>query len=193
MEELKLKEVIKKNFTWRLIVLVLCIFFTGLLLSTVFLHVGTYKTFETHYSAILSTMLTIKQDLLIKTITINIFSLILIIIGIAILGILYSHRIAGPLYRIKSFAKMHDEGSRFKPGIKFRNKDAIHSLADALNKMAEIYNQRFSMLSSEIKELEDALIEIDLSSSKPEGLETSIRKAKEIDDKIKKLLDTVRL
>ena len=148
--------------------------------------------FDTHYSAILSIVTEIKQTLIIKTIKINVFFYLLTVIGITVLAILYSHRISGPLYRIKLYAKMLS-GGRFDTAIRFRHKDAIHSLAEVLNKMSKNYNDKTSMITTEIQRLKDAVTELDSIKEKKEAVETSLKKVTEIDSRIKQLLDTIGL
>ncbi|MBI4687615.1 MAG: hypothetical protein HY756_07515 [Nitrospirae bacterium] len=188
-ESVKPSEAIKKGYLLRLLLLLLTIILAGTVISALVLYINTYRTFDAHYSAALSIITEIKQGLLIKTIRINIFFYLLTAIGAGILLVLYSHRIAGPLYRVKLYAKMLSEGM-FEKRIQFRRKDAIHSLAEALNNMSDSYGKRLSMLSLEIKELEDAIKSL---GSKPEQAEAALRRAREIDEKIKRLLDAVKV
>ena len=185
-------EIIRKGYLGKLLFLLLGIVFIGTAISTLFLYLGTYKTLDTHYSAILSIVTEIKQTLIIKTIKINVFFYLLTVIGITVLAILYSHRISGPLYRIKLYAKMLS-GGRFDTPIRFRHKDAIHSLAEVLNKMSKNYNDKTSMITTEIQRLKDAVTELDSIKEKKEAVETSLKKVTEIDSRIKQLLDTIGL
>ena len=189
---LKPTEAIRKGYLSRFIFFLLGIVFIGTAISTLLLYLDTYKTLDTHYSAILSIVTEIKQTLIIKTIKINVFFYLLTVIGITVLAILYSHRISGPLYRIKLYAKMLS-GGRFDTAIKFRHKDAIHSLAEVLNKMSKNYNDKTSMITTEIQRLKDAVTELDSIKEKKEAVETSLKKVTEIDSRIKQLLDTIGL
>lgn len=54
---------------------------------------------------------------------------------ILILGnIVYSHRIAGPIYRLKKLLHQKLEGKSIEP-IAFRKNDAFHDLADLMNRV----------------------------------------------------------
>lgn len=189
---LKPTEIIRKDYLSKFFLFLLGIVFIGTAISTLLLYLDTYKTLDTHYSAILSIVTEIKQTLIIKTIKINVFFYLLTVIGITVLAILYSHRISGPLYRIKLYAKMLS-GGRFDTAIRFRHKDAIHSLAEVLNKMSKNYNDKTSMITTEIQRLKDAVTELDSIKEKKEAVETSLKKVTEIDSRIKQLLDTIGL
>lgn len=189
---LKPTEVIRKDYLSKFFLFLLGIVFIGTATSAIILYIDTYKMFDTHYSAILSIVTEIKQTLIIKTIKINVFFYLLTVIGITVLAILYSHRISGPLYRIKLYAAMLS-GGRFDTAIRFRHKDAIHSLAEVLNEMSKNYNDKTSMITTEIQRLKDAVTELDSIKEKKEAVETSLKKVTEIDSRIKQLLDTIGL
>ena len=185
-------KIITKGYLSKLLFLLLGIVFIGTATSAIILYIDTYKMFDTHYSAILSIVTEIKQTLIIKTIKINVFFYLLTVIGITVLAILYSHRISGPLYRIKLYAKMLS-GGRFDTPIRFRHKDAIHSLAEVLNKMSKNYNDKTSMITTEIQGLKDAVTELDSLTEKGEDTEIVMKKVLEQDSRIKNLLSAIKL
>jgi methyl-accepting chemotaxis protein len=116
----------------------------------------------------------------------------LIAIGVTLLGILYSHRIAGPLVRVKQYAATLGEG-RFSERIGFRTKDVIHSLASVLNEMAEGCEDRTNLFVSELQELEDGL---ELLSSLPDESEEKvelIKRLRELDAKIRKDQEKIKI
>jgi methyl-accepting chemotaxis protein len=116
----------------------------------------------------------------------------MIFAGIVILGILYTHKIAGPLHRIRGFARSIGEG-RLDGDIKLRQKDVIHPFAESLNKMTRSYNDRVALLISEIEELKSAIKELKSRTEKGENTEITVKKILEIDGRIKNLLDTIKL
>lgn len=189
---LKPTEVIRKDYLSKFFLFLLGIVFIGTAASAIILYLDTYKTLDTHYSAILSIVTEIKQTLIIKTIKINVFFYLLTVIGITVLAILYSHRISGPLYRIKLYAKMLS-GCRFDTAIKFRHKDAIHSLAEVLNKMSKNYNDKTSVITTEIQQLKDAVTELKSLTEKGEDTEIVMKKVLEQDSRIKNLLSAIKL
>jgi nitrogen fixation/metabolism regulation signal transduction histidine kinase len=191
---LKPTEVIRKGYLTRLLLLILCVFFIGTAVSSIYLYLDIYRPLNTHYSAILSIITEIKETLIIRTLKINAFFYLLISAGIVILGILYTHRIAGPLHRIKLYAKMVGKGRLdLDTDIKFRHKDAIHSLGKSFNDMTKSYSNKVTMLISEIQQFKDAITELKSLTEKGEDTEIAMKRVLEQDSRIKKLLNTIGL
>ncbi|MEK6527890.1 MAG: hypothetical protein AAB089_07515 [Nitrospirota bacterium] len=189
---LKPTEVIRKGYLTRFLLLLICIFFIGTITSTIYLYLDIYRPLNTHYSAILSIITEIKETLIIRTLRINAFFFLLISAGIVILEIMYTHRIAGPLLRIKLYAKMAGEG-RLDTDIKFRHKDAINSFGESFNNMTKRYSDRVTMLISEIQQFKDAIAKLKSLTEKGEDTEIAMKRVLEQDSRIKKLLNTIRL
>jgi hypothetical protein len=61
----------------------------------------------------------IHETLIIKTLKINTFFFLLAFAGILILGIIYTNRVCGPLYRVKFILKSVAEG-RIDTPMRFR-------------------------------------------------------------------------
>lgn len=71
--------------------------------------------------------------------TVNIrlaFNLLIVIILCTAIGILTSHKIAGPLYRIKLFLGRMIEGD-YSGRLRLRKNDELHDLAEIINRLAE--------------------------------------------------------
>ena len=139
--------VLKKGFITRLVLLILLVFIAFSSVSGLFLYYNTYRSLDTNYSASISIISEIKEDLLARTLTISAVFYLFILTGIVILAVLYTHRIAGPLQRIKLFAGAVTGGD-LSPELKFRKNDAINSFGDSLNKMTEGWRGRIQALTS---------------------------------------------
>lgn len=189
---MKTTEIIKKGYLRNLLLLLLSIFFLGITLSALILYLDIYKPLNTHYSAILSILTGLKETLFTKTIQINAIFYLLIAAGILVIGVLYSHRIAGPLYRIKLYAKSISEG-KLHGEIKFRREDAIHSFADALNGMTKSYEQRLTLLDSRIQDLENVLKKIKTLQESSRDAEAEVKKILEIDQGIRSIIGNIKL
>ncbi|MCK4941329.1 HAMP domain-containing protein, partial [candidate division WOR-3 bacterium] len=61
---------------------------------------------------------------------------------LAIIVIFISHRIAGPLYRLKMFMEKVENGD-YSVKLNFRSNDAIHDVADSFNRMVQGIRQNF--------------------------------------------------
>jgi len=60
----------------------------------------------------------------------------IVFVVLAIMVLLVSHHIAGPLYRLKMYMKKVEDGD-YSVRLKFRKSDAIHDVADSFNKMMD--------------------------------------------------------
>lgn len=100
---MKISEVLSKNYLRNFLVLIGITFVFGTLISAAVLYVDIYQPLNTHYGAIISIVSGLKESLIAKTLKINLIFYIFISAGIGILSVLYSHRVAGPLHRIKLF------------------------------------------------------------------------------------------
>lgn len=88
------------------------------------------------------------------------------------MGILISHKIAGPLYRVKEQIKKIIAGN-YKAKIKFRKGDLLHDIANLFNEMIDNLDKIKTSDLSYIDEIEKNL----------EKLHKSIEKTKESPDK----------
>jgi methyl-accepting chemotaxis protein len=89
-----------------------------------------------------------------------------------LISIFVSHRIAGPLYKLKkSFREANAAGF---PSVRFRKSDHFHDLADAYNQMAEQVRSRAAATGEARELIQKALSETNSSSR------SSLEKAAEL-------------
>ncbi len=65
-----------------------------------------------------------------------------VFVVLAIIVVFISHRIAGPLYRLKQYMEKIENGD-YSVTLKFRRNDAIHDVADSFNRMVEGIRHKF--------------------------------------------------
>ena len=188
---MKPEKIIRENFLRNFVLILLFIFAAGTALSSVFFYMSIQEPLHAHYSSILSILSQIKESLIITTIKINIVFFILISAGVGLLVLLYTHRIAGPLYRIRQNAKSISEG-RLYIKTNLRSKDAVSSFADSLNEMTEAYGQKVALIDTELKALKDTLSELQAVSEKGTNAEGIPKKILEHDNRIKDVLGTIK-
>jgi len=183
--------VLKKGFITRLVLWILLVFVIFSSIAGIFLYFNTYRPLDTNYSASISIISDVKEELLVKTLTINTVFYLFILIGTVMLTVLYTHRIAGPLHRIKLFARSI-AGGDLTSVLKFRKKDAIHSFADSLNEMTDNWRGRTSDLSSHLQQLEYAVNELRSLSEKGEDTAALMKRISSIDEEINNLLKEIK-
>jgi signal transduction histidine kinase len=175
---------IKEGDFKRLLLTIFGIFLVFSLVSALVIYERLHVPLSPHYGATISLLTQVKESLIITSIAINLIFWILIAVGITLLGILYSHKIAGPLFRVRKYAATLAEGG-FDQRISFREKDALHPLATALNEVAEGYEGREKRFACQLRELQDALLSLgSLSDSSSEKVEL-LRRLRELDRRIK--------
>ena len=182
-----IKGVIAEGSYRRLMLVIFCIFLLFSILSALLLHNGLNAPLGPHYGAALSNVIKIKESLITKTIQINLILYLLTALGVTLLGVFYSHRIAGPLFKVKLYAKELREG-RFDKRIKFRKRDVIHKLADLLNKMAERYQAKVGLIAIDLTKLEEDLQKMSSVPDKSAEQAVLIKRLLELDSKIKEEL-----
>jgi methyl-accepting chemotaxis protein len=182
----------EKGFKRRLVLIILGIFIFFSLISALVLYKSLHEPLSPHYGATVTILTQAKESLVTKTIEVNLIFYLFIAIGVTLLGILYSHRIAGPLFRVKQYAALLG-GGRFDQRVGFRKKDVIHSLASVLNEMAEGCEDRTKLLASQLRELEDGL---KLLSSLPDESEEKvelIKRLRELDARIREGQEKIKI
>ena len=189
---MKFNGILEKNYLKKLILLVSAVILAGSALSSAYFIVQTHISLNTHYGAVLSIISDYKSGLIVKSFTINIFFFVLIIIGIVILGILYSHKITGPLQRIKLYTKTIGDGN-LNAHVMFRAEDVIHPFAGSVNKLTESYSIRLEELASGTEKLREAAAELGSLIEKGKETDDALRKIIKADDEIRKILEGIRV
>ncbi len=189
---MKLSEVINKGYSRNLLLLMLCAFviFTGL--SALYLYLDLNRSLDTHYSAVVSILADTHETLFLKTLKINAVYMLLVFAGILIIGILYTHRIVGPLHRVKLCARSVTEG-RIDSKINFRKKDAINLMGDRFNEMTKNYSDRIEEINSETESLRKSLDDLKSSIEKGEDSEKNMAGALEKNKRIKELISEMKV
>ncbi len=82
------------------------------------------------------------------------------IAGIAIIAILYSHRVAGAVLRLGMRTKKITAGD-MSESVKLRSSDALHSLADEFNALSARYRGTLLQVDAKARELSAALDDVE--------------------------------
>ncbi len=109
---------------------------------------------------------------------------------IIVIGILLSHRIAGPISRIERVMEEIGNGN-FKMRLAIRRSDELQDMADALNKMTELLDQKDTLekeaQSIVIKDLADIRAQIEKGSLDKNQI---LKELAEIEEAVKKFRKT---
>lgn len=138
------------------------------------------------YGAVISTVQGIGSVLMKKVVLLYIVIALGIVLAMIVLHLFYSHRVAGPAFRIGKEASKISEGN-LSGNIRFRQKDNLTDMADTLNDVATRYRSRVDALKDQLSviEAESAAIATLLQQGKP-GADLE-RAADEIAARVKRI------
>ena len=122
------------RFVTRLFLIILLVATASALVSSILVWRNTYTPGQMSQEVFIVALVAISSTLLVE--------LLLAIPLIFVLGIRQSHRIVGPMNRIKQTLAAIGQGD-FSKRITLRQGDALEDLANAINQMAERLQQRF--------------------------------------------------
>ncbi len=132
---------VTKGYSGRLFVQVIALLVIGAIGAASVLYFGIQEDVPPAYSAALASIQRLKNTLAERTfLTYALFSVI-IIAGVAVVNLFYSHRIAGPLVRLARDADKIRDGD-LTAEVRFRKKDVTTPMADAMNQLTETYRAR---------------------------------------------------
>lgn len=121
------------------------------LLSMLILYLYTYSEIGgTSYYQALLTVKGLKQNIASAMIFTGGIVIILASAATLTITLIGSHKIAGPIYRLERSLESIGSGN-LSQKIKFRENDAIHELADNINKTTESLNERVSIIGMNLK------------------------------------------
>jgi len=106
-----------------------------------------------NYSSIMASVQGIRKVLFLKVAALYTVVSLFIIMGIVVLHLFYSHRIAGPAYRMGREAAKIALGE-LTGNIKFRRKDNLTDMADLLNDVASQYRGRINAAKDHLAAIE---------------------------------------
>ena len=105
------------------------------------------------YGAVHSAVRDMGQVLAAKVAGIYSIMAVFIALAVVLLHLFYSHRIAGPAYRLSREATVLGQGN-LKGNIRFRRKDNLTDMAESLNQVASHYRDSVSIMKDRIAAIE---------------------------------------
>jgi len=184
-------DTVSKSFPYKLVLKSMLVVLIGLLLTILMLHFSFYKEHGNSYAESYKLFSNLKNELLRKSVFIYLSSSLLIVVGVAVISLLYSHRVAGPLYRLEMFARRVASGDLTQI-VRLRQSDVIHPMADDLNSIVSSLKETVAEIESGTEELKEAAAGLHADSGKDfaDALESMSEKTEEIKDI---LLSRIRL
>ena len=149
-------EVISKSYLNGLILKCGLFFAGGLLLTGLFLYLSAHQPLGPSYQESFSRLAQLKEEILLKSITIYCLLTALTLAGVIFITLMYSHRVVGPLVGIKRVVKAITAGDFTQPA-RLRKKDAIKPMAEALNTLIGEYKTNLRQIAQQTEAMQEVL------------------------------------
>jgi methyl-accepting chemotaxis protein len=133
----------------------------------------------------------LDRVLVTKSLVLFSFILLLILCGIIIISIAYSHRVAGPLYKLGMHSRKIAAGD-LAEAVRLRRDDVIHVLASDLNDLSGHYRDRLVQLQVKTRELA-AVLENAEKQAPSKSQPGPVNEISERIDAIRELLNQIKL
>lgn len=145
---------INKSYFYRLAATCIVIIIVAAILAGALLYVSIYKESGSSYAESYSIITELRGELFHKSAYLYFTELLFIIIGITVISLLFSHRVAGPLYRLGVYARKIASGD-LSGSVTLRQKDAIYPIADDMNNIMVMYKDVLEQLEDKTKEVRE--------------------------------------
>ena len=162
-------QIIAKSYRSGLLIKCGLFFTIGLILTAVILYLSAQQPLGPSYQQSFARLAHLKHEMLVKSITIYSILSLLIISGIIFVTVMYSHRVVGPLVGLRRVIRAIAAGD-LTMAARLREKDAIISIADAINELRDSCRAKILSISWESDEIEKLL------NSNPEDLGAELTK-----------------
>ena len=169
------------------LLLVFGIYLVSNLISAAYLYSRMNVAMGPHFGAIYILIARAREELLLTVVITNLVAFLMTAAGVSILGILFTHKIAGPMYRVKMFASSLGNG-KFGKSVSFRRNDALKNLAVSLGAVAQAFNRRSERVESDLRDLEDTLLRLKNGENGLDDTEELINRLKKTDASIRESL-----
>ena len=144
-------EGISTSYIWSLILKCFYVFIGGIGLTGIIFLISFQGTSGSSYSETFQLLSNIKQNIFLKTIIIYFTGFLFIVVGIILISLFYSHRIAGPVYRLTEFTKKISAGD-LSSAVSLRQNDTVKPLSREMNNLVDTYKSSLQELLKSVEE-----------------------------------------
>lgn len=187
----KAAETITRSFPSTFIIKGLAIFIAGSLLTALILHFATYAAPGASYGESFRILSILREEIIHKSFIVYFTTTIFVIAGVVVISLIYSHRVAGPLYKLGMVSQKIAAGDLTDKVILRRN-DAVHTLAEDLNTVSRFYDTLFTRMQSAVDELSMLVDSLESSALAPGVRAVKIDEAVQKVEHLKNILNAVQ-
>ncbi len=187
-------DVINRSLSFKLSLLLVLTVLGGALISSLILYLYSADALGETYSQRLATLSMYRQVVIGSSIVIYAVFGIVAFAAVTLFSVYYSHKVAGPLVRIRRFA---GDMARFNFGgeVKFRSGDAIQPLAESASAFSRKYGELYSGLNRLSLELYSTVNELKRSCDAEDSsrIPPLVRKATAQASELGRMLSEIKL
>jgi methyl-accepting chemotaxis protein len=162
----------------------------GAVVTGLILYLSLSREPGSSYAESYAVMASLRSELFHESMAIYFATTLFTAIGIAVISLLFSHRVAGPAYRLGVFARKIASGD-LSGSVKLRQHDEIDMLADDLNHLVAGYKNVIAGLESRTKEFEE--IAAAVGERKGDAARDALAGLSAKRDEINKVLSNIKL
>ena len=179
--------IIPGSYLWNLVLKCLLIFAGGLVLMAVVFYLTNQQDIGPTYGEGFRMLSRLREEIFYKSIVIYIGIVLLMLAGVIAISLIYSHRVAGPVYRLGLFAAEIRDG-HLENDVFLREDDAVHPLADEMNNLVDNYRRLVEELNQELTAI--SALRRQMAAGDEQRLMDGIRSRAE---KLQKIIDNLEL
>lgn len=187
-------KVVSRTFSLSLLTTITRFVIVGFLISGAFFYLYTDRYLGETYAERLVNISAYKDTLIKTNIYIYAVFAFVVLVAVALFSIYYSHRVTGPLCRLRLFAKDMADGD-FGTTFKFREGDLIHPLSEAANGFSLKYGKMYSELNRVVDEMQKDALELEksIAENNHEQMNDARTKIAASVEELSRMLSEVRL
>lgn len=158
------------------IAIIVTVVLTALVSGTIF-YIYIDRGLGTSYAQRIGNLSIYKSVILWDSLIIYILFAVISFFAVIFFGVYYSHKITGPLYRLRMFAKEMANGN-FGAELRFRSGDVIHDLSKAGNDFSKSYGERYSALNKVVDDMRKDTLELEglIKEGNNEGIKDAVER-----------------
>ncbi len=190
--DMGIPETVRKSYSYRLTARGIMIIAACAAASAFIVFFSLYRQPAKSYAENYFIIAELRRQLLNRAAVIYLVTSFFIAAGVAVITLLYSHRVAGPLHRLGMFARTVAAGD-LSGEVKLRRHDVIHPLADDFNGVAKTYREILVQLDIMIAELKEDAASAQGTAAAGEPAAYPVDRILEKTDEMKEMLSHIKL
>lgn len=148
----KSEAVVAQSYPYRFALRSAAVFVCGIILTSIAIWFYSYHEPAPSYAENYKMLSRLREEIVSTSVIVYAAMSLITLACTTVISLLYSHKVAGPLYKLGLFLREVTSGD-FSRSVKLRNGDVIHPLAQDINAMVSSYRDIISEMEAKAGEL----------------------------------------